>query len=134
MHEGHCLCGGLRFRVNGDIQAVENCHCGMCRRAHGTPFSTFARVAAEDLEITHGEERVERYRSSEKVERSFCRTCGTRFTFRFDGLPELIWVAAGTLEDDPKLAPSAHIFVGSKASWHQILDDLPQHEAYPPQD
>jgi hypothetical protein len=23
------------------------------------------------------------------------------------------------------------MFVGSKASWHEILDDLPQHEVYP---
>jgi hypothetical protein len=23
------------------------------------------------------------------------------------------------------------MFVGSKASWHEILDDLPQHDEYP---
>jgi hypothetical protein len=23
------------------------------------------------------------------------------------------------------------MFIGSKASWHEILDDLPQHDEYP---
>jgi len=37
----------------------------------------------------------------------------------------------GTLAEDPAIRPSAHIFVGSKAPWYEITDDLPQHEAFP---
>jgi hypothetical protein len=33
----------------------------------------------------------------------------------------------GTLVDDPSIRPTAHIFVGSKASWFAITDDLPQY-------
>jgi hypothetical protein len=32
----------------------------------------------------------------------------------------------GTLVDDPAIRPTAHIFVGSKAPWFTITDDLPQ--------
>jgi hypothetical protein len=28
--------------------------------------------------------------------------------------------------------PESHIFVGSKAPWFDITDDLPQYEGYPP--
>jgi hypothetical protein len=35
------------------------------------------------------------------------------------------------LIDEPTLKPTAHIFVGSKASWHEILDDLPQYDESP---
>jgi len=38
--------------------------------------------------------------------------------------------ALGTLDDDPGLRPSLHIFVGSKAPWFDIADDLPQQSAY----
>jgi hypothetical protein len=31
----------------------------------------------------------------------------------------------GTLIDDPTIRPTAHIFVGSKARWFTITDDLP---------
>jgi hypothetical protein len=41
-------------------------------------------------------------------------------------------VPAGSLDDDPGARGKIHIFVGSKASWYEIADDLPQHDAYPP--
>ena len=37
----------------------------------------------------------------------------------------------GTLVDDPSIRLTQHIFVGSKASWFTITDDLPQHEEFP---
>jgi hypothetical protein len=37
----------------------------------------------------------------------------------------------GTLNDAPSMKPSMHIFVGSKAPWYDILDDLPQFEGFP---
>ncbi|MGL4490171.1 MAG: GFA family protein, partial [Rhizobiaceae bacterium] len=40
-------------------------------------------------------------------------------------------VAMGTLIDDPSIRPREHIFVGSKAPWYDILDDLPQYDALP---
>jgi hypothetical protein len=42
-----------------------------------------------------------------------------------------IRVPYGSLIDEPTLKPTAHMFVGSKASWYEILDDLPQHDEYP---
>ena len=40
-------------------------------------------------------------------------------------------VPYGSLIDEPGLKPTAHMFVGSKASWYEITDDLPQHDEYP---
>ena len=31
----------------------------------------------------------------------------------------------------PNLPPSKHIFVGSKAPWFEITDELPQYDEYP---
>ena len=42
-----------------------------------------------------------------------------------------IRVPYGSLIDEPALKPMAHMFVGSKASWHEILDDLPKNDEYP---
>ncbi|TIV71361.1 MAG: GFA family protein, partial [Mesorhizobium sp.] len=41
-----------------------------------------------------------------------------------------VHVAMGTLMDDPGIRPSAHIFVGSKAPWFTITDDLPQYREH----
>jgi hypothetical protein len=40
-------------------------------------------------------------------------------------------VPYGSPVDEPALKPTAHMFVGSKAGWNEILDDLPQHDEYP---
>jgi hypothetical protein len=39
-----------------------------------------------------------------------------------------VHVTLGTLVDDPTTRPTAHIFVGSKAPWFTITDELPQYE------
>jgi hypothetical protein len=41
---------------------------------------------------------------------------------------EWVHVAMGSLVDDPAIRPSEHIYVGSKAPWFEITDDLPQND------
>ena len=41
-------------------------------------------------------------------------------------------VPAGSLETDPGDLPQVHIFVGSKAPWFDIADEIPQHSVYVP--
>jgi hypothetical protein len=36
----------------------------------------------------------------------------------------------GTLVDAPRIRPSKHIFVGSKAPWFTITDTLPQFDEH----
>jgi len=36
----------------------------------------------------------------------------------------------GSLADDPTIRATEHIFVGSKAPWFEITDDLPQSDEY----
>ncbi len=132
MARGRCLCGAVRYTLDRPMEEIDHCHCSMCRRFHGAAFSTYGRVAREALGLEAGEDRLTRYRSSDEVERSFCSQCGSSLFFAHAALPDALFVAVGTIEGDPGLRPSAHIFVGSKAPWLDIHDDLPRHEAYPP--
>ncbi|AAQ60325.1 conserved hypothetical protein [Chromobacterium violaceum ATCC 12472] len=59
-----------------------------------------------------------------------CRRCGSLLYSVVRG-GEYVHVALGTLADAPGIRPSAHIFVGSKAAWHDIVDDLPQYDEFP---
>jgi hypothetical protein len=131
---GSCLCGAVRYEVAGPFEEVHHCHCSRCRKAHGAAFSTFGRTTKGGLRFLSGEEKVRPFRSSPPVERSFCAECGSNLLFRFDPLPDAVWVAVGTLDDEPSMRPQAHIFVGSKAPWHAITDELPQFPEYPPEE
>ena len=132
MLRGSCLCGAVRYEVTGPVHDVHHCHCFMCRKAHGSAFSTFARLTARDFRIVAGEGQVRGYRSSAPIERTFCATCGARLTVRFDGMPDTVWIALTTLDDESDVRPGAHMFVASKAPWHEISDALPQYPEYGP--
>ena len=132
MLRGSCLCRAVRYEVTGAVHDVHHCHCSMCRKAHGGGYSTFARLTASEFRIVAGADQVRAYRSSAPIERTFCNTCGARLTVRFDGMPDTVWVAMGTLDDDCGVRPEVHMFVGSKAPWDEITDDLKQYPEYGP--
>jgi len=46
--------------------------------------------------------------------------------------PGIYYLSMSAIEGDPPLPPGYHIFVGSKAPWHEITDDLVSHDAAPP--
>jgi hypothetical protein len=123
---GSCLCGAVRFEIRGPLGAMSHCHCAMCRKAHGAAFGTYSTVKRSDFALLSGADSIVSYRSSPTVTRTFCRTCGSTLQWITDGRPDALDVAIGTLDDDPGIRPSLHIFTGSKAPWFEITDGLPQ--------
>ena len=128
---GSCLCGAVRFEITSPVLSMGNCHCAMCRKQHGTAFSTYCQIEKSGLQILEGESHIQSYASSDSAERRFCASCGTKLTFTYHEAPDRIWIAAGALDDDPGMTPEYHIFVGSKAPWYEISDEVPQHQGYP---
>jgi hypothetical protein len=122
----------VRYEVTGPVHDVHHCHCSMCRKAHGSAFSTFARLTASEFRVVAGQDQIRSYRSSPPIERTFCSNCGTRLTVRFDGMPDAVWVTLTTLDGDAGVRPGAHMFVASKAPWDEISDALPQYPEYGP--
>ena len=61
---GSCLCGGVRFEIDGPLMRSSHCHCRQCQKGHGAPFRTRARVAAADFRFLAGEELVSFYEST----------------------------------------------------------------------
>jgi hypothetical protein len=132
MLHGSCLCSGVRYEIDGPVGDMTNCHCGMCRKAHGAAYATFVTARGRDFRYVRGDELVETFRSSPELERVFCRVCGSTLVVveqETDG----VFVAAGTLDDDPGIRLESHIFVGSKAPWIDIHDDKPAFDEYPPE-
>ncbi len=132
MTRGSCLCGAVTYEIAGPFGEAHHCHCGICRKSHAAAFSTFVQVARGDFRFTRGEDQVRRYQSSPPCARTFCGTCGSNLQFLFDGLPDALWVSVGTLDDTSGIEFGGHMFVGSRAPWHHIGDDLPRYEGYPP--
>ena len=131
MLRGSCLCGGIRYEVAGELELPLNCHCSMCRKATGAAFRSRARVSAAAFRWVAGEQLLSRYESSPGNVRTFCSVCGSTLVTIFPRSPEELGLAMGTLDDDPLVKPRLHVFVGSKAPWHDITDSLPQFATTP---
>jgi hypothetical protein len=125
---GACLCGAVRYSVPDEFVYALNCHCSQCRRATGAPFKPFAGIARDKLRLDAGADNLLTY-GDDKGHDARCRACGSLlYSVVRDGA--YVHVTLGTLVDDPSIRPSAHIFVGSKAAWETIADDLPQHAEF----
>lgn len=129
---GSCLCGGVRFHIEGTPQAMRHCHCSRCRKSRTAACATNLMVDADAVRMLSGEEGVGSYAvpGARFFRHVFCRTCGSPLP-RIDRERGVAVVPAGALDDAPGLAPSAHIFVASGAPWYRIVDDLPQHAERP---
>ncbi len=131
MISGHCLCGAVRYQIDGEAVLMMYCHCEECRRATGSSLNTSIFVRREDFRVISGEEVVGHHESSPGNRRHFCTKCGSPLFKHFPQPPGLITVRAGTLDGDPGLRPTAHIWVSEKAPWTEINDGLPQHQRGP---
>jgi hypothetical protein len=127
---GRCYCGVVRYRLDGELGPLVNCHCRSCRRAHGSAFATVARVPSGELHVTAGADAVREYRTGEGS-RCFCERCGGRLFNRAASSDAFVMVVVATLDDEPEDRPVMHVNVESKAPWYEILDRLPQHAALP---
>jgi hypothetical protein len=125
---GRCECGTVRYRVADAFRYAMNCHCSNCRAATGSAFKAFAGIEREKLEITDGADRLLVW-GEDDSNHTRCGVCGSLlFSVVRDGA--YAHVAMGSLVDAPSVRPTVHIFVGSKAPWSEITDDLPQFEEY----
>ena len=130
---GQCLCGAIAYEIDDGIGTVVNCHCSKCRRWHGAAFRTRAAVLSKKFKWTRGKEHLSFYESTAPTIKTFCSICGSSLISLIRDNPDYIGVPIGGLDQDPGRRPEMHIFVGSKAPWYEITDDLPQYEEWPPE-
>jgi hypothetical protein len=133
--QGGCHCGAVRYTLLVPAMSVQHCHCSRCRKLSGGLTVSGAVVARADIRI-ESTENLTAYRSSPSFARMFCKTCGC-FLFSYeDSEPKLMYFAAGTLDGGVHpghpAEKEAHVYVGSKAEWDRIGDDLPKYDASSP--
>ncbi|MFT5880612.1 MAG: hypothetical protein ACI86X_001741 [Moritella sp.] len=128
--KGSCLCGKIEIQVPDEFEYMGNCHCAECRKFTGSDYSSVGGISSAKFRFTAGEEFVATYQKSEETQLAFCSQCGSSlFSRKLKGGKHNIRL--GILDSVPSHKPSFHIFVGSKAPWHDITDELKQFEKGP---
>ena len=128
---GSCLCGGVRYTVSGEAQRFYHCHCSRCRKVSGTGHASNLFVQGT-LTWNSGEELIRTFKLPEakRFANSFCEVCGSRVP-RFIEKVGMVFIPAGSLEDEPDIRPQARIFLDSRTQWSCDEAALPGFEQYP---
>jgi hypothetical protein len=121
---GGCLCGAVRYRVDGPARATSLCHCNSCRRATGGPSLAWTIVDDDKVEIVAGTLAI--HASSPGVERGFCGRCGTSLTYARANRPGLFDVTTASLDDPEAFPPTKEIWTEERLSWEAANSALPQ--------
>ena len=121
---GGCLCGEIRYRITGPALDSCFCHCRMCQKFSGSPFTVGSIYATDTIFFTKGEPKY--YKSSPFAERGFCANCGSSLIYRpltppvspdWEG-----WtlIYTGSLDNPVPNVPTWHLGVESQMPWLDI--------------
>jgi hypothetical protein len=122
LHTGGCQCGAVRYALYAEPTNPHVCHCRMCQKAFGSYFAPLAGVPLADLGWVKGTPGI--FKSSQAVERGFCRDCGTPLFFRYLGR-DRISVALGSLDDPARVVPAKQFGIESRLPFVATLGLLP---------
>jgi hypothetical protein len=130
-YTGSCLCGEVRFEIDGEFERFYLCHCEYCRKDTGSAHAANLFSASAALKWVSGENKVRQFNlPSTRHSRSFCGTCGSALpNVQMSG--KLLVVPAGSLNSEIPIKPEAHIFVSSRAGWDDALEKVATFDGLP---
>jgi hypothetical protein len=133
MKTGGCLCGAVRYEVEGEPAFSGVCHCSDCQKATGSGHAAVLAVPQSAVKIsgeTKGFDVVGG--SKHTLSRNFCPVCGSLIFAKPGAMPGMILLTAGTLDDPSTYKPQVAIFTRSRPDWAKLGGGLPEFEGAPP--
>jgi hypothetical protein len=129
VHAGSCLCGNVRYEVQGPFERFYLCHCPHCRKDSGSAHAANLFSSAARLTWLSGQDSTATYTlPGTRHTRSFCTACGSALPVADHGM---IVVPAGSLDTDIAMSPDGNIFTASRAAWDHDLHAARDFPAFP---
>lgn len=126
--EGGCICGSIRYRVNGTPTNSMVCHCQSCRRVAGAPVVAWLTFPSAQFQLLRGQ--PSQFHSSKPVRRTFCADCGTPLTYEHQDANGTIDVTTCSLDNPNLFPPTHHSWLSHDLSWIRFGDDLPAYQEW----
>ena len=123
--EGGCLCGHIRFRLEGEVTESGYCHCRTCQKQSGAPVVAWFAMAPSGFRYISGTPKT--FRASGHATREFCGDCGTYLLFREDNPGATLGLNTATLDEPNLVPPDVHIWHASRIPWFETADTFPRH-------
>ena len=132
-YKGGCMCGGVRYEVSADPVFTANCHCRDCQRDTGSAYYSGLAVPKTAVSIAGEVKYYESIADSGRsIARGFCPKCGSHVFTKPSAIPELIGIAATSLDDPSSFKPGMDFYIASAQSWDYMNPTLPKFPKMPP--
>jgi hypothetical protein len=133
-YTGGCACGGIRYEISSAPVFENHCQCQDCQKRSGTghgSYLTFANRA--DMKIT-GKASTWNVAGDSGVEKihSFCPICGTLVYLSSVATPDMLAIAATSLDDPSRFNPQVVTYAIRALAWDTIDPSLKKLERMPP--
>lgn len=130
---GGCLCGQLRYEIDGDSMWAGNCYCEDCRKETGTGHLTALAVSGDAITVRGTAKSFARPGGSGRdVIRTFCSECGSTIFGQPTAMGDMRVVRVGTLDDPSGIELSMAVFCSQAQSWDQPPADIVAFPEMPP--
>lgn len=132
---GGCLCGAVRYEIDGEPVRMANCHCDNCRRTTGSAFGTSLFFKAEDIKVTQGETKKFEHGTDagNTQSKQFCENCGSPiFASSTASGHSILGVRIGSFDDAPNRSADMSVFTAKALPNILQSDDIPCFEGSPP--
>jgi hypothetical protein len=129
-HTGGCFCGSVRYEFEPNYLAYRYCFCSRCRKVRGTAHAANIFVPEAAFRWLQGQDRLTCYDlEGARFGNCFCSKCGSPMP-RQALAGKAFLIPAGTVDDDPGVAPEGAIFWDSRAAWLPPADHLEKFSEY----
>ena len=126
--EGGCLCGSIRYRIDGtpDPRLQLTCHCRDCQQVTGTGHARSMGVPRELVAWTGKPKVYEIHHEKSIVETAFCDTCGSPLYKRTSNLPDLVFFHVGSLDFECAASwrSKRTVFVERRQPWDTLMEEV----------
>lgn len=127
---GACLCRKVSYEIEGGFDLFMFCHCTYCQKDTGTVHGANLISHSAKLAWLSGEEYTKIYTlEGTRHTKCFCLICGSALPYMYEG--KMLVLPAGSIEFEPPIAPTAHIFYQSRAKWEDGLVNVQKFDQFP---
>jgi hypothetical protein len=133
---GGCVCGAVRFEVDAKPHIMLKCHCRMCQKVSGGPYTPVVVVGKKHFKLTKG---ALKYYSTPSLrdgmnKRGFCPDCGSRISGAEleDGSRPWMGLTATCFDDSSWFHPLMDVFTSHAQIWDLMDPAIPKHAEYSP--
>jgi hypothetical protein len=123
------MCGAVRYEIAAEPMMAGHCQCLDCQHMTGTGHASYLAFPGDAVRFT-GAPKFHSVKadSGNDSDRGFCANCGCFVVAKGSGMPGILMVTAGSLDEPSRFAPQLTVYASRANSW-DLMD--PALRAFP---